>query len=233
MSAPVTCLNCATPLPGGEFCPRCGQRNRHARLRVREILADTWQALADGDLPWWRTVRDLTLRPGDLVAAYVDGQRVSFVNPVKYCFIVVALALAFDALVGPSAAMPGRYYVPVNLWILVTVPALAALLRLAFLRGRRTYAEQLAYALYLSGHLTLATLLTEPLLFGAPDPQPVRFALALTVALVWVTHAGVGFNRVHAGYTLLAQCAALLVYGVLAASAYFILNHSIHMALRP
>ena len=63
------CLNCSEPLGGHAYCGACGQRGLHRRLRWRDLMRDVNAQLLEGDLPWWRTLIDLTRAPGQTARA--------------------------------------------------------------------------------------------------------------------------------------------------------------------
>jgi len=91
---PEACENCATALQG-EFCHACGQSS-HNPVRsfghaVEEVFESFWHL--DGRI--FRTLRDL-LVPGRLALAYLAGQRVRFIPPLRL-FVVLSLLTFFVA----------------------------------------------------------------------------------------------------------------------------------------
>ncbi|HEY0333067.1 MAG TPA: DUF3667 domain-containing protein [Stenotrophomonas sp.] len=91
---PEACENCTTTLQG-EFCHACGQ-SAHSPVRsfghaVEEVFESFWHL--DGRI--FRTLRDL-LVPGRLALAYLAGQRVRYVPPMRL-FVVLSLVTFFVA----------------------------------------------------------------------------------------------------------------------------------------
>jgi hypothetical protein len=87
---PEACLNCATPLDG-VWCSRCGQANRHARMRPDDLAHDVVDEIFGIDTRIGRTLIDFTRRPGRAALAYVQGHRARYLNPLKYMLFAVAL----------------------------------------------------------------------------------------------------------------------------------------------
>lgn len=81
------CLNCHQPL-AGEYCTRCGQRERGREVRVADLAGDALEDLSSLDSRLWRTLVGLLFRPGLVTAEYLAGRRASFVPPLRFYFIV-------------------------------------------------------------------------------------------------------------------------------------------------
>ena len=84
------CQNCESPLKG-PFCHICGQPER---TPVRALLAlggDAFDYLFDVDSRLLKTLRNLFFRPGRLTEAYLSGQRMSFVRPLRIYIVISAL----------------------------------------------------------------------------------------------------------------------------------------------
>ena len=167
MDTPIThCLNCATDLHGMVFCGNCGQRNVHRRLDWRALVDDVNSQILEWNLPWLKTIKDLTLRPGLVCSAYADGNRIVYVNPVKYMFYIVAVLLILfsgigtidiQALMDPfmldlyPAAL--RYLVTnIPFYMLLMSPVAILIYRLLFWRSPRTWVEISCFVFYMIGH---------------------------------------------------------------------------------
>jgi hypothetical protein len=103
----VTCANCGRAFDG-RFCPDCGQEAVEIRRPigsfVREFLSDTFAF----DARIWRTIPLLVRRPGKLSSAYVTGQRVRFVPPLR---LYVFLSALFFAVLSLTDGGPLRFAV--------------------------------------------------------------------------------------------------------------------------
>ena len=95
----VRCGNCGARL-AGPYCAACGQRQARP-IRFGAVLRDAFRAVASLDSRFARTVVGLGVRPGKTVQAFLGGQRIRYVNPLKYVFfcttLYVVLAAVFDA----------------------------------------------------------------------------------------------------------------------------------------
>lgn len=158
MSA-AACPNCATPASTGEYCTGCGQRNRNPRLHAGELVGQALDQMADLRAPWLRTFAELCWRPGGVALDYVEGRRARYVNPIKYCFIIVAAALAVSLWLGARADTDaGRAVVaevPANVMALAAIPFEVLLMRLMFLRHARNATEIAVLCLLLTGQCVL------------------------------------------------------------------------------
>ncbi|AHM59515.1 hypothetical protein D770_06260 [Flammeovirgaceae bacterium 311] len=88
----VSCVNCGV-LVEEKYCGSCGQRSAVSKITWRSLgreLGSTWLGF---DNQLGRTFIDLSLRPGKVILTYLKGNRVSYLGPVGYYFIVTALVL--------------------------------------------------------------------------------------------------------------------------------------------
>ena len=63
-------------------------------------MADTFEGLAHFDNKFFRTLKSLILRPGQLALDYTEGRRVRFMKPIQF-FLVVNLIFFFGSLSNP------------------------------------------------------------------------------------------------------------------------------------
>ena len=82
-----TCLNC-NHVVEKHFCPNCGQENTESRKTFHYLFTHFLEDLVHYDGAFWKTIKTLLFRPGQLTVAYLSGKRKTFVPPVKlYIFI--------------------------------------------------------------------------------------------------------------------------------------------------
>ena len=84
------------------YCPQCGQSQKLSRLSIAAVFQLAFRSVFDADRGVLRTFKELTLRPGPMVAAYVGGQRKSYLNPITYFFIVATFQLIDLLLLGDT-----------------------------------------------------------------------------------------------------------------------------------
>jgi Protein of unknown function (DUF3667) len=88
LSRDPLCLNCHTPVAGLNFCPNCGQENFNYRTGIGRLLAFWWDRNVSIDGKLARTLWTLISRPGELTAAYLDGQRARYTPPGQLYFLI-------------------------------------------------------------------------------------------------------------------------------------------------
>ena len=86
------CVNCSQ-IVTTPFCPHCGQKRERKRITLLSLYHDFQSRIYGFDGMFPRTVKDLTLNPGRVAAEFVDGNRVKYVGPVGYFFLMITLYL--------------------------------------------------------------------------------------------------------------------------------------------
>jgi hypothetical protein len=190
-----TCRSCGAAL-GGAFCSRCGQEHRHERLRLRDWLHDALDAAASLDSRIWRTIAGLTIRPGRLVGEYVAGRRAPYVSPLRYAVVTCALWLFLVVLVNDARETANVWWIEYGQIVnLASLPFMAVIYQLPFLKSGYNYAETLSFTLYTAGHLFLWRAgLAVAAELGAPNNALLVIDsvlyLAYTWWALWQFHAG-------------------------------------------
>lgn len=81
-----------------DYCPNCGQKKSVTkRITILALFRDFINRIYRFDGMFPRTLRPLTIRPGEVARSYINGIRVKYVGPVGYYF----LTLTFFLLVVP------------------------------------------------------------------------------------------------------------------------------------
>jgi Protein of unknown function (DUF3667) len=200
------CLNCGASL-SGVHCSTCGQKANTGRLTVRHALRAATGEIFELESPLLRTAWNLTWRPGWVCAEYIAGRRTSFTNPVKYAFIMGAVLVVmmelFDVHLGDIMSQPFEEQSEVQssmrtlldwlqrytqVTLLMTMPFLAALLRLFFIWIDRNIAEHLVLCLYVYGHNSLIQALLVP--FGG-STSPAAALVISSLAFIYLSWAAV------------------------------------------
>lgn len=82
-----TCLNCHHVVQE-RFCPNCGQENIESRKTFHQLFVHFFEDLTHYENAFWRTIKNLLLRPASLTKEYLSGKRLSYLAPVRlYIFI--------------------------------------------------------------------------------------------------------------------------------------------------
>lgn len=115
MSAAPTCLACQAPVSGA-YCAACGQRTDTARLQLGPFLRAALANLLDVDRGYLYTFLGLLRRPGPLLRAYLGGDRVRLVHPIRYFTLALTLLLVAGELLGVDT--PITFYERASLHLL-------------------------------------------------------------------------------------------------------------------
>ncbi len=90
----------------GARCDSCGQFTSFPRLTFGRLFFDAIRKIIELDSPWMRTIGHVVYRPERVATAYIRGDRKTYVNPAKFCFIAGALTLAALELARGSLVVP-------------------------------------------------------------------------------------------------------------------------------
>lgn len=83
----MTCLNC-NHVVEKRFCPNCGQENCEYKKSFTYLFTHFAEDFVHYDNYFWKTVKNLLLKPGVLSKEYITGKRARYVPPIKlYIFI--------------------------------------------------------------------------------------------------------------------------------------------------
>ena len=81
------CQNCGYVVRK-RFCPKCGQENIETRQSFHYLFTHFIEDLVHYEGSFWKTLKNLLLKPGILTREYLKGKRKEYVAPVKlYIFI--------------------------------------------------------------------------------------------------------------------------------------------------
>lgn len=85
------CLNCGHTLDiSDRYCPNCGQKNSSKKLNLKQLLEEFFSGLVAYDSRFRKSVSALACSPGKLSLEYIQGKRISYVNPFRF-FISTAI----------------------------------------------------------------------------------------------------------------------------------------------
>lgn len=91
-----TCLNCNYVVEN-RFCSNCGQENIETRKTFHHLFIHFFEDLTHYENAFWKTIRNLILKPASLTKEYLSGKRMSYLAPVRlYIFISFATFLTIS-----------------------------------------------------------------------------------------------------------------------------------------
>jgi hypothetical protein len=82
-----TCLNCRYVVEN-RFCSNCGQENIDTRKSFHQLFIHFFEDLTHYENAFWKTIKNLLIKPATLTKAYLSGKRLSYLAPIRlYIFI--------------------------------------------------------------------------------------------------------------------------------------------------
>ena len=107
-AAQLACLNCNTQFIG-QYCPACGQKHGPAMPTTMEIAGDLLRSALSPSGKVFETLWTLLRRPGELTRAFISGQRMRHVHPVRVyllCVFVLVAAITVNNTIRGWTARP-------------------------------------------------------------------------------------------------------------------------------
>ena len=92
-AAQLACLNCNTQFIG-QYCSSCGQKHGPAMPTTMEIAGDLLRSALSPSGKVFETLWTLLRRPGELTRAFISGQRMRYVHPVRVYLLCVFVLVA-------------------------------------------------------------------------------------------------------------------------------------------
>ncbi len=86
----VICPNCAKPA-NGKYCSNCGFKLEKKRISVNFLLSIFLASLYHIEFKYFKTIKNLFVRPIEFIKEYFHGQRRPYYNPIKYFLINTGL----------------------------------------------------------------------------------------------------------------------------------------------
>jgi len=221
-------MSCGTKLRGHPYCGQCGQRNVRRRLTWQAITEDLKVQLLEWDLPWLYTMKELSIRPGKAIREYIEGNRVKYVNPMKYAVYVVAFGAILIAVLPDNVLMSTLIFgnseaqnslaqgfiANPAVFLLAASPLAVILLRVALWSSQLSRTEMYCFVLYAMGHAALSVYLILIIaacwyvVFPVEVPPDSLTPIAFTPVFNW---AALSFFFVPPIYTAYASAG---VFGV-------------------
>lgn len=95
-----TCLNCGHHV-AQQFCPNCGQENTDTRKTFYHLFIHFFEDLTHYENAFWKTIKNLILKPATLTKEYLSGKRLSYLAPVRL-YIFISIITFFILAVFPN-----------------------------------------------------------------------------------------------------------------------------------
>lgn len=102
--ATYTCVHCGTESDSA-YCPVCGQHNTVSRITFSHILSEIGSSLLGLNGKFPKTVIGLIKKPGEVIKTYISGDRVAYMNPVGYYFLLFTILILEVSALGMDLSM--------------------------------------------------------------------------------------------------------------------------------
>lgn len=90
----MTCKNCAAPQEETQlFCSNCGAKVITKRISVKSLFSDFSRDVLGWDNKYFRTAKDMVMRPEKVILPYLDSTRKRYMSPLAFFSIGTAIAL--------------------------------------------------------------------------------------------------------------------------------------------
>lgn len=170
------CLNCHQTLESN-FCPNCGQNAKTHRFSLEHfVLHDLVHGVFHLDKGFFYTLKELFLRPGHSIRAYVQGKRVKHFNYFTFIILIITIGHLVGTMSKINLIDTTNYFSDdqrlltkfgelmqayPKLFTLARIPVLAVFSLLFFRKSQQNFTEHLVLNIYkVSGELCIAIVFT-------------------------------------------------------------------------
>lgn len=92
------CINCGFENEE-KFCSSCGNPMFVKKLNFSTLIKDTLGQIYGFDGRFLSTIRDLTIKPDQVIMAFINGNRKRYIGPVSYYFLLYAILLIYTSMI--------------------------------------------------------------------------------------------------------------------------------------
>lgn len=226
------CKNCGLEFKTDHnYCESCGAKVIRNRLTLKNVWDDVAENVFNFDHSFWRTVVDLTLRPGQVMQSYFDGVRKRYMNPIAYIGIAITLSgimlllMRKVLLEGISFELPGmpamdpevmskimQVTMDFNTFVFILyIPVIAISGWLVFNQKGFNFTEYLVAGIYILAHFSiLTTPISTLILYLKPD---VYMFYSLITIVLMATYALFVLNSMDKA-SILRSILFLMLFGI-------------------
>lgn len=223
-----TCLNCHLEYKESyQFCPTCGQKASVHRINVHFLFHEVFHAFTHADSGIFHLVKELALRPGEVVKEYVAGERKKYYNPFNFFLITVAISAflsayfhLFDIDINSANPVSAMTTSRVNWIFIASVPIQSSFTWLFFRKKKYNFAENVVFHCFLGGFRFIFFLLIFTV-FVSLFRQQYYYVLGIYLLLymLFVIWAARQFFEENIWLTILKVAVSFLLNQVIITSA--------------
>ena len=234
----TNCANCKELLHG-EFCHRCGQKNRNKRWTIGLLIEQFIRQITNFEKGMLRTVKSLFTEPGQLITDYWKGKTVNYYNPFRYVLIWVAINVLVSFWIGLDDLIQQSVQTQIipkqdagtmevadktfdswlNFLVLLMLPVFSFLTYKFFPKKKKNYAEHFIMNSFMMGQQSLITSFTNLIFPIIPFHMAFFMIFNFLIGLAYNTYV---FKQVFEekwwkviGKALILGLMGLLVFGVI------------------
>jgi magnesium-transporting ATPase (P-type) len=199
----IACINCSKEIDS-DFCPHCGQKNPIKKITIANMWSDFLSRVYGFDGMFPRTLKDLTIRPGEAARSYISGNRVRYYGPLGYLFITLTIYVLLASLLGvdlteftmassrvEETSGSGQMALSreINLWIIENMRLASFIVAtwsvlfiwLFFKKSGFNLIETSVIVFYINGHTVWITIITLFIYFFTGHSINMTWVLSLTL----------------------------------------------------
>lgn len=240
------CLNCDQGLKDENvFCSHCGQKKNVSRISFREIFQEFLGSVFNWDSPFPRTLIALFSQPGEMIAAFIKGERKKYYSPIRYMVVCLFISILVGELIGfdpietqkqmngyegDNAAVNTGYEVGrflsknLNFFLFLLPFSIAFFSKLFFWQRPYNLAERMVLGFYLAGQYTVVSIV--PILLSEIRSEWIM--LVYISNLVYLTYAFYCFHRANNRFLRGLKAFFASLFSIV---SYFIMSYLIALIL--
>ncbi len=97
----MNCKNCGNNVED-KFCAHCGQAAKVGRLTFSSLLSEFSESILNVDKGFFFTLKSLSVNPGHVIRAYINGKRKNHFKPIAYLLILATLQFFITQVSGQN-----------------------------------------------------------------------------------------------------------------------------------
>lgn len=216
----IICKNCNAHFKGN-YCPHCSQKAGTGRLKLAHVLHEFWHNFTHTDKGYLSLVAALTVRPGVVIREFIEGKRKKYFNPYTFFLVTTALLIfianrvfKYEDKLSQYNNEYGQYLnLHYNIIVLCSVPVLALLLQLIFVKRHYNYAEWVTFLVFAYGLINFYQVIFQLLYFPLIKYHAVLSQYTTAIGYVMLGYVLVKFIEPRKWWQWL-QCifVTLLIY---------------------
>ncbi|MFD2565090.1 DUF3667 domain-containing protein [Aquimarina rubra] len=199
------CKNCGDNIKDVNFCSNCGAKKITKRITFKNLITEVGEVYLNVDNTFFKTIRDLTIKPHIVIDGYINGVRKKYLNVPSYFLLSVTLAAILSFIKERGFDIPSdserfeKSSKIVQLFIEVTekfptlgyfilIPFYAIISRFIFRKYKKyNFTEHIVINSYLTSHLTILTFIPYIITFILGDYIEVSSFIFLLIQLMYAT----------------------------------------------